>query len=220
MTHRIVGSLVASLAAAAVFAGSASAIPTADEEPWGTDDAEYLAPDAEYETVESDPGIVCAAGGEPIAAALASSGPSTLLASLDGSSISASEGDACASGAYRPSCRRIEVKVRKRTAFRISLAFEWVVEKTWCWDYPKVTWHSVRAYPTHINAYMRYRGIVGSSDSHFTWCCFSSRSGHRTYRMGWFENCIPFKGCIGAYYPRVRVETYGNGSYRVTDKGV
>lgn len=233
MTFRIIGSLLASLAAAAMLAGSASAIPTADDGTSDGDASTYFAedssgtlyeyelePDYQYETLESDPGIVCSGGGGTLASALATSGPSTLLVSTDAAVSTQSEGDACASGAYRPSCSKVQVKVRKRTFLRLSLAFEWIVEKEWCWDYPKVTWWRVRTYPTHIDRYMHYRGVIGQADSHFMWCCFSSKSGHRTYRMGWFENCLPLRGCIGSWYPRVRIETYGNGRYAVTQRDV
>jgi hypothetical protein len=233
MKLRMIRSLLASLAAAGVLAGSASAIPTAGDEPWGGDASTYfeqsdddsgsvyeyeVEPEYEQETLESDPGIVCGGGGETYAATLATTGPSTFLASSDAGTWTASEGDACASGAYRPSCNRVEVKVRKKTLLRLSVAFEWVVEKEWCWDYPKVTWWRVRSYPTHVDRFMYYRGVVGEADSHFTWCCFSTKSGHRTYRMGWFENCLPLRGCMGSWYPRIRVETYGNGRYRVTQR--
>jgi hypothetical protein len=223
MTHRITGVLAVSIAVAAILAGSAAAIPTAEDESWATDyspsqtwpETEYV---PEYETIESDPGFTCGLGGEPIASALATTGPATTLAS--GSYEDQSEGDACAAGTYRPSCKQVKVAVRQRTALGLSLAFEWVVEKSWCWDYPRVTWWSVREYPTQMDRFMIYRGVVGRWDEYFTWCCFSTRSGHRTYRMARFENCVPFRGCLGSWYPRVRVQVHGNGTYSVTQKEV
>ena len=234
MTFRI-GWLLASLASAAVFAGSAAAIPPPEEAVSDGPESAYLedvtAPDSELEyelapeydidVVESDPGIVCGGGGsEPIATALATSGPSTLLTSSETPVATETGGDACASGAYRPACSKVTVTVTKKTWLHLSVAFTWVVEKEWCWDYPRVTWHRVRTYTTAIDRFMHYRGMVSQWDTHFTWCCFSSRSGHRTYRMAQYENCVPLRGCLGSWFPRVLLETYGNGRHRVVDKNV
>ena len=220
MTHRITCSLVASLAATAVLAAPAAAIPSSET---GSPDGAALPPtevayeyddDYEYETVTSDPGIVCGIGDQPIESAHATSGPAMVAESGSQAYSETSEGDAC-SGSYRPNCKTVVVKVRQRTLLYLSIAFEWVVEKSWCWAYPKVTWWSVRTYPTQMDRYIQYRGVVGQNDSFFTWCCFSARSGHHTYRMGRFENCLPLKGCIGSWYPRVRINVHGNGTHTV-----
>ena len=228
MTLRIPVATALAVVAATVLAGSAVAIPTADDDEAGSGGSAES--EVEWEVGESDPGIVCSPDGGTSSSLLdgsitTSSVRTSTTESLDADTGESGEsadggGDACATGAYRPSCKKVTVVVRKRTAFYLSVAFEWVVEKEWCWDYPRVTWWRVHAYPRQMDRFVYYRGIVGRFDRYFIACCFSTRSGHSSYRMGWFENCIPFKGCLGSWYPRVQIDVHGNGTYRVPVKAV
>lgn len=203
MTLRNVGSASAAVLAAVALAGPAGAIPI-DEEPVDTSEPALV-----YEAVESDPGIVCGLESETSFATAATA------ASLEEASASAwDEGDACSAGVLRPPCKRVTVKVRKPSLFHLSTAFEWVVEKTWCWSYPRITSWAVNTYPTVIDRFMKFRGLVARWDRYYTACCFSSTSGHTTYRMAEFENCLPIKGCIGSWYPRVRINVAAGGAWR------
>ena len=71
-------------------------------------------------------------------------------------------------------------------------------------------------YPKSMDRFMKYRGLVSRWDRYYTACCFSSTSGHTSYRMAEFEkNCVPLKGCIGSWYPRVRIDVAAGGRWRV-----
>jgi hypothetical protein len=215
MTLRIAGSVAAVLAAAAV-AGPAWAIPT-PEGSWipPADDAPVPIADGTpspdetfdyaYEADESDPGIECI----PTEWSRADAETETTT-----SAYAWDEGDACASGEFRPSCKRVVVKVKQRSLLFLSVAFEWVVEKTWCWSYPRITSWSIVTYPTTMDRFMKYRGLVSRWDRYFQACCFSSTSGHTSYRMAEFENCIPLKGCLGSWYPRVKIHVAAGGAWR------
>jgi hypothetical protein len=208
MTLRIVGSAWGALVVAAALAGPAGAI-TVDGGAVETSESENV-----YEAAESDPGIVCGWTSEiPLESARVGRGTDRSTA------LSWDEGDACASGEYRPSCKRVIVKVKQRSFLWLSLAFEWTVEKTWCWAYPRITSWAVYAYPTAMDRFMKYRGLVSRWDRYYTSCCFSSTSGHSSYRMAEFENCLPLKGCIGSWYPRVRIDVAVGGAWRI-DKDV
>jgi hypothetical protein len=220
MTLRIVGSAAAAVCAVAALAGPVQAIP------YDEASSESTEPELDYEVTESDPGIVCGSG-EPVESAESlvsaraddESVGSTAFSleeseSVGSTAFSWEEGDACASGDFRPSCKKVTVKVKQRSLLFLVVAFEWTVEKTWCWSYPRLTSWAVYSYPTKMDRFMKYRGLVSRWDRYFTACCFSSTSGHSSYRMAEFENCVPIKGCIGSWYPRVRIDVGPGGYWR------
>ena len=181
MTLRIVGSATAAVLAAAALAASAGAtLPTdeSDDPTWTESQtpATVWTPSTqetfEYvvEASESDPNIECLASEE--------SRPD-LETETTTSVYAWDEGDACASGDFRPSCKRVAVSVKQRSLLFLAVAFEWVLEKTWCWSYPRITSWSVVTYP-----------------------------------MAEFENCVPLRGCIGSWYPRVKIHVAAGGAWR------
>jgi hypothetical protein len=118
--------------------------------------------------------------------------------------------DGCAAW-YR--CRRLDVARVQRTFLGLGVAFKFWHWKRWCWDYPRVWVTGMGTYVTNVDPNMQYRGVVGSWEHHDTWCCFSATSGHVSFRQGRFDNCVLKYGCIGTWYPWVRIHARGDGSY-------
>lgn len=77
--------------------------------------------------------------------------------------------------------------------------------KGWCWKNGKVTRVDMSTYVSDVDANLRYKGELPKSDGY-------SPKGHWSRRQGSFENCIFKYGCLGAEYPWVRIEVYGNGT--------
>jgi hypothetical protein len=110
-------------------------------------------------------------------------------------------------------CRRVDVARVRRSLLGLAVVFKFWHWKRWCWDYPRVWGVAMGTYVTNVDANMYYRGGVNAWAHHDTWCCFSGTSGHLSFRQGRFDNCILKYGCIGTYYPWVRIHAHGDGSY-------
>jgi hypothetical protein len=110
-------------------------------------------------------------------------------------------------------CRRVDVARVKRSLLGLAVVYKFWHWKRWCWDYPRVWVTGMGSYVTNVDPNMDYRGVVGAWDDYDTWCCFSRTSGHLSFRQGRFDNCVLRYGCVGTYYPWVRIHAHGNGSY-------
>jgi hypothetical protein len=186
------------LAFAAGLAGPASAQVIEDDEDVPVEDtvaAEEVAAPVEWHCRSSAP-----------------SEPTEALAAMRvarAASAAATADDECGS---RYGCRRLDVARVQRSllGFVVFKFWHW---KRWCWDYPRVWVTGMGTYVTSVDANMYYRGVVNAWDHHNTWCCFSRTSGHLSFRQGRFDNCVLRFGCLGTYYPWVRIHAHGNGSY-------
>jgi hypothetical protein len=178
------------------FAGPAGAQVIEDEEPMPTEDA------VATEDVPSPVESYC--GGR-------SSPPETATLAATRVTRTAAADDAECSYWYR--CRRLDVARVQRTFLGLSVAFKFWHWKRWCWDYPRVWVTGMGTYVTNVDPNMQYDGVVGSWEHYDTWCCFSRTSGHLSFRQGRFDNCVFRYGCIGTWYPWVRIHAHGDGSY-------
>ena len=117
--------------------------------------------------------------------------------------------DDCANVYY---CRRVDVARVHRTLLG-AVAFKFWHWKRWCYRYPRILSVSTGTYVTNVDPNYQYRGVVSAWNQYFVWCCGRADSGHVSYRQARFDNCVLYIGCIGTYYPWVRIRAHANGSY-------
>ena len=68
-------------------------------------------------------------------------------------------------------------------------------------------------YLTDVNPTMVYRGVVSQYNDYYAWCCRAQHSGHVSFREGRLENCLFRYGCIGNWYPWVRIRVHSDGTF-------
>ncbi len=113
------------------------------------------------------------------------------------------------------SCRTVRIAKTHRTLLGF-VAFRFWQRKHWCWDYPRILSVDVGTYVTDVDSNYQYKGIVSAWGNWYTWCCSTSSSGHVSYRQGRFDNCVFKLGCVGTYYPWVKINAHADGSYTWT----
>ena len=109
-------------------------------------------------------------------------------------------------------CRTVSVARIHRT-FLGFVAFKFWQRKRWCWNYPRILSREVTTYVTNVDPNYQYVGVVSSWGAWYIWCCGNSYSGHTSFRQARFTNCVLKIGCVGEYYPWVRINSRANGSF-------
>jgi len=109
-------------------------------------------------------------------------------------------------------CRTVGVARVHRT-FLGFVAFKFWQRKRWCWSYPRILSRQVTTYITDVDPNYQYVGVVSSWGAWYIWCCRTLYSGHSSFRQARFTNCVLKIGCVGEYYPWVRINTRANGSF-------
>jgi len=109
-------------------------------------------------------------------------------------------------------CRTLSVARVHRT-FLGFVAFKFWQRKRWCWSYPRILSREVTTYVTDVDPNYQYVGVVSSWGAWYTWCCRTQYSGHSSFRQARFTNCVLKIGCVGEYYPWVRINSRADGSY-------
>ena len=118
-------------------------------------------------------------------------------------------------GTSAAGCRTVDVARIGRSLLGF-VVYKFHQVKRWCWDFPRITWKSVWTYVSDVDPNMDYKGVVSAYGYYYTWCCSNGYSGHSSRRVGKFVNCIPYLGCLGTYYPWVRIRAHGDGTYTYT----
>jgi hypothetical protein len=187
------------LALGAGFAGQAAAEVIGGDEEMAIEDA------VATEEAPSQVEWYCrsTAPGDPTSAVLAAN-------RIRAAAASATADESCSSW-YR--CRRLDVARVQRSFLGLVVMYKFWHWKRWCWDYPRVWVSGMGTYVTDVHPTMSYRGVANAWEHYDTWCCFSRTSGHLSFRQGHFDNCVVKYGCIGAWYPWVRIHAHGDGSY-------
>jgi hypothetical protein len=184
--------LVVSIVALAMSAGLSSPAFAAElEEPVTAEDA------AATELQDGSLERYCGGRGE--------TPPTTASASVR---LATEEGD-CADVYY---CRRVDVARVHRTLVG-AVAFKFWHWKRWCYRYPRILSVSTGTYITNVDPNFQYKGLTSAWDQYYVWCCRRGDSGHVSFRQGRFDNCIFRIGCIGTYYPWVRIRAHADGTY-------
>jgi hypothetical protein len=109
-------------------------------------------------------------------------------------------------------CRTLSVARVHRT-FLGFVAFKFWQRKRWCWSYPRILSREVTTYVTDVDPNYQYVGVVSSWGAWYVWCCRTQYSGHSSFRQARFTNCVLKIGCVGEYYPWVRINSRADGSY-------
>ena len=109
-------------------------------------------------------------------------------------------------------CRTVSVARVHRT-FLGFVAFKFWQRKRWCWSYPRILSREVSTYITDVDPNYQYVGVVSSWGAWYIWCCGTKYSGHSSFRQARFTNCVLRIGCVGEYYPWVRINSRADGSY-------
>jgi hypothetical protein len=109
-------------------------------------------------------------------------------------------------------CRTVSVARVHRT-FLGFVAFKFWQRKRWCWNYPHMLSREVTTYVTDVDPNYQYVGVVSSWGTWYIWCCGTRYSGHSSFRQARFTNCVLKIGCVGEYYPWVRINTRADGSF-------
>jgi hypothetical protein len=109
-------------------------------------------------------------------------------------------------------CRTVSVARVHRT-FLGFVAFKFWQRKRWCWSYPRILSKEVTTYVTDVDPNYQYVGVVSSWGTWYIWCCGTRYSGHSSFRQARFTNCVLKIGCVGEYYPWVRINTRADGSF-------
>jgi hypothetical protein len=109
-------------------------------------------------------------------------------------------------------CRTLSVARVHRT-FLGFVAFKFWQRKRWCWSYPRILSREVTTYVTDVDPNYQYVGVVSSWGAWYIWCCATQYSGHSSFRQARFTNCVLKIGCVGEYYPWVRINSRADGSY-------
>jgi hypothetical protein len=109
-------------------------------------------------------------------------------------------------------CRTLSVARVHRT-FLGFVAFKFWQRKRWCWSYPRILSREVTTYVTDVDPNYQYGGVVASWGAWYIWCCGTQYSGHSSFREARFANCVLKIGCVGEYYPWVRINSRADGSY-------
>jgi hypothetical protein len=116
--------------------------------------------------------------------------------------------DAGAGGLPSPSgCRTLTVTNKTTTTLGFT-AFKFITETGWCWNLKKLktTLNGVNVRVADVDSQYRYRGLNNSFNQTITY-------GKRTYRQGFFENCIVKYGCINSYYPSNDSRVFATGMW-------
>lgn len=124
---------------------------------------------------------------------------------------SARDAEACPP-ALAYSCRTVRVARYERSLLGFIL-FRYWHWKRWCWRFPRILSVTSGTYLTDVDPNIQYRGEVSRADSWYHWCCGSGTSGHASRRQAHLENCIFRWGCLGSYYPWVKINAHADGSY-------
>jgi hypothetical protein len=115
--------------------------------------------------------------------------------------------------AVRERCRRVDVAKTQRTAARLGIAYRFWHWVYWCYGGERVRIADSGVYVTDVNSTMDYRGVENAYGHHYEWCCGWPQSGYVSFRQGRFENCVVRWGCIGSWYPWVRIRVHRGGTH-------
>lgn len=109
-------------------------------------------------------------------------------------------------------CRTVSVARVHRT-FLGFVGFKFWQRKRWCWRYPRILSRDVSTFVTDVDPNFQYKGVVSSWGDWYSWCCGTIYSGQSSFREAKFTNCVLKIGCVGEYYPWVRINSHADGSY-------
>jgi hypothetical protein len=115
---------------------------------------------------------------------------------------------------YASGCKTVDVARTGWDIFHLDVVYRFHQRKSWCWDYPRITWRYVSVYVTDVDPNMEYRGVVNAAGNYYPWCCRNRYSGHYSMRQGKFENCILWFPCTRTEYPWVKIWVRGNGTWK------
>ena len=186
--------LVVSTVALAMSAGLASPAFAAEleEEPTTAEDA------AATEVQNGSLELYCGGRGETPSTASTTTAVRLMTAEED-----------CANVYY---CRRVDVARVHRTLIG-AVAFKFWHWKRWCYRYPRILSVSMGTYLSNVDPNFQYKGLTSAWSQQFVWCCRRGDSGHVSFRQARFDNCVLHIGCVGTYYPWVRIRAHADGTY-------
>lgn len=113
----------------------------------------------------------------------------------------------------RNRCRRVDVAKRQPTLAHLGTAFRFWHWAYWCYGSRSVRVIATGVYVTDLNPTMVYHGVVEQYNHYYEWCCGAPNSAHVSFRQARFENCLFRYGCIGNWYPWVRIRVRSNGTF-------
>ncbi len=113
----------------------------------------------------------------------------------------------------RERCRRVDVAKRQPTLAHLGTAFRFWHWIHWCYRRRSVRVIATGVYVTAVNPTLVYRGVVSQYNDYYQWCCGAPNSGHVSFRQGRFENCLFRYGCVGNWYPWVRIRVHSDGTF-------
>ena len=91
----------------------------------------------------------------------------------------------------------------------------------WCWNRSAKTISDVSSgwYLEDVDPFYVWRGMIVDSTEFYSWYSGYPTSGYRHEKQGHFENCVPYIGCIGNYYPRNVLWSHSNGTWSWSTSG-
>jgi hypothetical protein len=92
------------------------------------------------------------------------------------------------------------------------LAFRWHQTKYFCWSNGSVYGVQIGSNLSNVDPMFAYRSLHNSDAWYFSWNG-KSHGAHYSMRQAHVENCLPVVGCVGSYYPWVKIRTYANGTW-------
>lgn len=117
-----------------------------------------------------------------------------------------------AEAGYLHGCRTVDVAKTGRSILGF-VVYRFHQVKHWCWHYPRITSRTAWVYVDKVDPNMNYEGVVSSVGYYYAWINGVPGSGHYSFREGKFQNCVLWIGCLGTYYPWVKIWTRANGTY-------
>ena len=117
-----------------------------------------------------------------------------------------------AEASYLKGCRTVDVAKTQRSILGF-VVYRFHQVKKWCWNYPRILSRTVWTYVDQVDPNMSYDGVVATVGYYYGWVTGVPGSGHYSFREGKFQNCVVWVGCLGTYYPWVKIWARSNGSY-------
>jgi hypothetical protein len=113
----------------------------------------------------------------------------------------------------RSGCRQVTAYNTGYTATG-KVFYRFNVRERVCWDDNKntVSADSISSYPSNLDRFANYHGLIAQRNGHYNYNGRGSKSGYQTYRQARIENCIVNWGCIGNDYPYVMINAHDDGT--------
>lgn len=110
-------------------------------------------------------------------------------------------------------CTTLEAHVTAHLWDGKRIAYRYHHEVRWCWDGETIL--DVKEdhdWPSHVDSAFFWRGTSDSSDAYYPWGG-DDHGRYRSYKQGYFENCVLKYGCIASYFPWITLNVYADGSH-------